>query len=100
MAEDLPVDAMLARVRANDESFYEVRAPLTGRIAQAFIREGERVGACSKLFVLAPESAGVADALVGLSRLGELQDLEDVERCVQLFVEFARSLDKGDYAHW
>ena len=63
-------DAMLARVRANDESFYEVRAPLTGRIAQAFIREGERVGAGSKLFVLAPESAGVADAR-WIIRLGE-----------------------------
>jgi hypothetical protein len=27
-------------------------------------------------------------------------DLEDVERCVQLFVEFALALEKNDYAHW
>lgn len=30
----------------------------------------------------------------------ELVDLEDVERCVKLLVEFARGLEKGDYAHW
>jgi endoglucanase len=30
----------------------------------------------------------------------EIVDLEDVERCVRLFVEFALSLEKGDYAHW
>lgn len=30
----------------------------------------------------------------------ELVDLEDVERCVKLLVAFAKTLDKGDYAHW
>jgi len=30
----------------------------------------------------------------------EVVDLEDVERCVQLLVEFAKGLEKGDYAHW
>lgn len=30
----------------------------------------------------------------------EVVDLADVERCVQLLVEFARGLEKGDYAHW
>lgn len=30
----------------------------------------------------------------------ELVDLEDVEKCVQLLVEFALGLEKGDYAHW
>jgi putative aminopeptidase FrvX len=30
----------------------------------------------------------------------EMVDLEDVENCVQLLVEFALSLEKGDYAHW
>ncbi len=30
----------------------------------------------------------------------EVVDLEDVERCVKLLVEFARALKKGDYAHW
>jgi len=30
----------------------------------------------------------------------EVVDLEDVERCVKLLVEFAKGLEKGDYAHW
>ena len=30
----------------------------------------------------------------------EMVDLEDVERCIRLLVEFAKSLEKGDYAHW
>jgi putative aminopeptidase FrvX len=30
----------------------------------------------------------------------EVVDLEDVERCVKLFVEFARTVTKGDYRHW
>jgi putative aminopeptidase FrvX len=30
----------------------------------------------------------------------EIVDLEDVERCVKLFVEFARGIKKGDYRHW
>ena len=30
----------------------------------------------------------------------EVADLEDVERTVRLLVEFAKGLEKGDYAHW
>jgi len=30
----------------------------------------------------------------------EVVDLEDVERCVRLFVEFARGVTKGDYRQW
>jgi putative aminopeptidase FrvX len=30
----------------------------------------------------------------------EIVDLEDVENCVKLMVEYALSLEKGDYAHW
>ena len=30
----------------------------------------------------------------------ELVDLEDVERCVKLFAEFARGITKGDYRNW
>ena len=48
---------------------------------------------------------GVATGLVSIPLRymhtpSEIVDLEDVERCVQLFVEFALDLDKGDYAHW
>ena len=48
---------------------------------------------------------GVATGLVSIPLRymhtpSEVVDLEDVERCVKLFVEFAKSLTKGDYAHW
>jgi endoglucanase len=48
---------------------------------------------------------GVATGLISvplryMHTPSEVVDLEDVERCVQLLVEFARGLDKGDYAHW
>lgn len=48
---------------------------------------------------------GVATGLISvplryMHTPSEVVDLEDVERCVQLLVEFARGLEKGDYAHW
>ncbi len=48
---------------------------------------------------------GVATGLVSvplryMHTPSEVVDLEDVERCVQLLVEFSKSLEKGDYAHW
>lgn len=48
---------------------------------------------------------GVATGLVSIPLRymhtpSEVVDLEDVERCVQLLVEFTRDLQKGDYAHW
>ncbi len=48
---------------------------------------------------------GVATGLVSIPLRymhtpSEIVDLEDVERCVQLFVEFARALKPGDYGHF
>ena len=48
---------------------------------------------------------GVATGLISvplryMHTPSEVVDLEDVERCVQLLVEFAKGLEKGDYAHW
>jgi putative aminopeptidase FrvX len=48
---------------------------------------------------------GVATGLVSIPLRymhtpSEIVDLEDVEHCVQLLVEFAKGLDRGDYAHW
>ena len=48
---------------------------------------------------------GVATGLISvplryMHTPSEMVDLEDVERCVRLLVEFARGLEKGDYAHW
>jgi endoglucanase len=48
---------------------------------------------------------GVATGLVSIPLRymhtpSEIVDLEDVENCVKLLVEFAKGLEKGDYAHW
>jgi putative aminopeptidase FrvX len=48
---------------------------------------------------------GVATGLVSIPLRymhtpSEVVDLEDVERCVKLFVEFAKGITKGDYRHW
>lgn len=48
---------------------------------------------------------GVATGLVSIPLRymhtpSEVVDLEDVERCVKLLVEFAKGLPKGEYAHW
>jgi len=49
--------------------------------------------------------AGVATGLISvplryMHTPSEMVDLTDVESCVKLLVEFALSLEKGDYAHW
>ena len=48
---------------------------------------------------------GVATGLVSIPLRymhtpSEVVDLEDVERCVKLLMQFAKNLQKGDYAHW
>ncbi|HEX3729155.1 MAG TPA: M20/M25/M40 family metallo-hydrolase, partial [Opitutaceae bacterium] len=48
---------------------------------------------------------GVATGLVSIPLRymhtpSEVVDLQDVERAVLLLVEFAKGLEKGDYAHW
>jgi putative aminopeptidase FrvX len=48
---------------------------------------------------------GVATAVVSIPLRymhtpSEIVDLEDVERCVRLFVEFARGIKKGEYRTW
>jgi len=48
---------------------------------------------------------GVATGLVSvplryMHTPSEVVDLQDIENCVRLLVEFARGLTKGDYGHW
>ena len=48
---------------------------------------------------------GVATGLISvplryMHTPSEMVDLEDIERTILLLVEFAKSLEKGDYAHW
>jgi hypothetical protein len=73
-------EAMLVRVRSKEGESLEARAPLDGTIEKALLREGDEVRAGQEIFVLAPDVRSVEDALVGLRRLGEQEDLTEVER--------------------
>ncbi|HEY0079719.1 MAG TPA: HEAT repeat domain-containing protein [Pyrinomonadaceae bacterium] len=73
-------EAMLARVRSKEGESLEVRAPLDGKIEKTLVREGDELRAGQEIFVLAPDVRSVEDALVGLRRFGEQEDLPEVER--------------------
>lgn len=73
-------ESMMARLKAGGDEFSEVRAPLPGRVEKVLARQGEEVRAGEALFLLAPDVEQVRDALVGLSYVGELEDLAEVER--------------------
>ena len=72
-------ESLLLRAKVGGE-VYDVRSPLDGKIAEAFIKDGDQFRNGSELFVLAPDAVMVGDALEGLKRLGTLEDLEEVER--------------------
>jgi multidrug efflux pump subunit AcrA (membrane-fusion protein) len=58
----------------------EVRSPLPGRVRSVAASEGARVRAGDTLFVVAPDSQFVWEALRALSLIGEREDLPLVER--------------------
>ena len=76
-------DAMLARVKKADENVDEVRAPLSGKILRAPVKEGERVDIGRQLFELAPDVDGVWESLRALYLIGTAEDLSEVERCAR-----------------
>lgn len=65
---------------AEGDAVREVRAPLPGKIERALVEEGRSFAAGSELFVLAPDSGQVRDALIGLMYFGRVEDLPEVER--------------------
>ncbi len=73
-------EAMLARLKLPDDKINEVRAPLPGNVAKVLVGEAAQVGAGDTLLLLAPDSAQVRDALIGLSFVGEAEDLGELER--------------------
>jgi biotin carboxyl carrier protein len=72
--------SLLVKFRDGSGAPEEIRSPLPGRIERALVREGEKFAAGSDLFVVAPDSEQVGDALVGLYYVGEEEDLAEVER--------------------
>lgn len=72
---------LLARIfRDEGSEVVEVRSPLPGRIKSVSAREGAHVRAGDALFILAPDSQFVWEALRALSLIGERDDLPLVER--------------------
>jgi endoglucanase len=80
-----------------------VRAAKKLRIAHQFESDPRPTGTDARAVQVA--RGGVATGLVGIPLRymhtpSEVVDLADVERCVRLFVEFARGIAKGDYRRW
>lgn len=73
-------ESLLVRAKREAGEVFEVRSPLDGKIERAFVKDGERFGEASELFVIAPDVIAVGDALEGLKRLGTVDDLPEVER--------------------
>ena len=73
-------EGMLARLKLGEDSFSEVRSPLPGRVEKVLVEQGGQVRAGDALFLLAPDNEQVRDALVGLSYVGEPEDLVELER--------------------
>lgn len=76
-------EAMLARVKKADASVDEVRAPLSGKILRAIVKEGERVDVGYEMFELAPDVDGVWESLRALYLIGAEEDLGEIERYAQ-----------------
>ncbi|HVF50502.1 MAG TPA: HEAT repeat domain-containing protein [Pyrinomonadaceae bacterium] len=72
-------DSMLVRFETEPNVTGELRSPLDGKIERAFIKTGDRFENEQELFVLAADAVTVGNALVALGRVGEPDDLTDVE---------------------
>jgi len=73
-------EAMLVRLDVGGGKFAEVRSPLPGKVERVLTKEGARLRAGDALLTLAPDTEQVRDALVGLSYIGNAEDLNEVER--------------------
>jgi hypothetical protein len=75
--------SLLARIQTSASQNYELRSPVSGRIASVAVSEGNQVAAGEKLFTIAPDSESVWEALRALYLIGDREDLKDVERYAQ-----------------
>src|SRR5437588_2396660 len=72
-------ESLLLKYRDASSGIGEVRSPLPGIIEKALVKDGEGFARGAGLFVLAPDSEQVTDALVGLYYFGSAEDLAEVE---------------------
>lgn len=70
---------LLARVRTGEESPFELRSPLPGRVGRWLVRDGQSVAAGEAVVLLSPSEEQVWEALRALYLVGEVSDLPEVE---------------------
>jgi acetyl/propionyl-CoA carboxylase alpha subunit len=73
-------EAMLARMRDEQGTVQEVRAPVAGKIERVSVTDGASVAAGAELIVLAPDSKNAWEALRALYLVGAAEDLPEIER--------------------
>jgi hypothetical protein len=73
-------EAMLARMRDEQGTMQEVRAPVAGKIERVSVTDGTSVAAGAELLVLAPDGKNAWEALRALYLVGESEDLPEIER--------------------
>lgn len=71
---------LMARINMDGGESKEVRSPLPGKVKSVAVLEGARVGAGDTLFIIAPDTQFVWEALRALYWVGERDDLSLVER--------------------
>ena len=84
---------------------YERLVKAAKKLKIAYQLEGEPRPTGTDARAMQMGRGGVATGLVSvplryMHTPSEVVDLQDVENCVRLLVEFALGLEKGDYAHW
>ncbi|HWR50328.1 MAG TPA: hypothetical protein VN428_04435, partial [Bryobacteraceae bacterium] len=72
--------ALAARIRRDDGSAIEVRAPFAASVEAVAVRAGGHVAAGSELLTLSASPDQVWEALRGLYLIGQADDLPDVDR--------------------
>ena len=70
----------LARVKQDDGSTIEIRAPEAGRVESVLVQNGSRVEAQNELMKLAPSTEQVWEALRALYVIGQPEDIPYVQR--------------------
>jgi hypothetical protein len=73
-------EAMVARMRDEEGTVQEVRAPVAGKVERVSVPEGGSLTAGVELLVLAPDGRNAWEALRALYLVGAAEDLPEVER--------------------
>jgi pyruvate/2-oxoglutarate dehydrogenase complex dihydrolipoamide acyltransferase (E2) component len=74
---------LLARVSSADNSVFEVRSPLPGRINKLAIGNGTTLASGSTILTMNADANSVWEALRGLALIGQDEDLGEIEHYAQ-----------------